>query len=410
MRKNSFHIPFVENFSIASLRDRFTDPLKSRNDYCNIFRPKTRSELILLSSIVCGIEFCYSAETAFVTPTLLTFGVPINSTTTIWCLSPCIGFFLSPIMGSLSDTCKSSFGRRRPFIVLLSLGIIIGLILVPNGDYISKLLSLSHSWAVFITIIGAVLLDFCCDACQSPSRAFLFEVTLPEDHAIGLSTFTIMAGFGGAVGYLIGAINWENVYFVQSILGANHERIVFMLCTLAFVICAILTITSFREIPLDLLIAQEYKNNNNSDYKRFENDEYEMSLCSTSNDEKTIQNEVKLSIAVTSPTATFSDYIHSIIKMPASLRILCVTNLFSWMSLVCYSLYFTDFVGESVFSGDPTSTNPEKLQLYQNGVRFGCLCMTFYSLSCSFYSYYFETFIKFFGKNFDFSFSVETNI
>lgn len=36
-----------------------------------------------------------------------------------------------------------------------------------------------------------------------------------------------------------------------------------------------------------------------------------------------------------------------------SLRILCLTNLFCWMSLVCYSLYFTDFVGEAVFGGDP---------------------------------------------------------
>lgn len=36
-----------------------------------------------------------------------------------------------------------------------------------------------------------------------------------------------------------------------------------------------------------------------------------------------------------------------------SLRILCITNLFCWMSLVCYSLYFTDFVGEAVFGGDP---------------------------------------------------------
>lgn len=39
--------------------------------------------------------------------------------------------------------------------------------------------------------------------------------------------------------------------------------------------------------------------------------------------------------------------------MPASMRILCLTNLFCWMSLVCYSLYFTDFVGEAVFGGDP---------------------------------------------------------
>lgn len=46
-------------------------------------------------------------------------------------------------------------------------------------------------------------------------------------------------------------------------------------------------------------------------------------------------------------------YLKSIVYMPASLAILCLTNLFCWMSHVCYSLYFTDFVGEAVFKGDP---------------------------------------------------------
>ena len=29
-----------------------------------------------------------------------------------------------------------------------------------------------------------------------------------EDHALGLSTFTIMAGLGGAMGYMMGGIDW----------------------------------------------------------------------------------------------------------------------------------------------------------------------------------------------------------
>ena len=49
--------------------------------------------------------------------------------------------------------------------------------------------------------------------------------------------------------------------------------------------------------------------------------------------------------------ATFTNYLWTIIYMPNSLRVLCLTNLFCWMSLVCYSLYFTDFVGEAVFKG-----------------------------------------------------------
>ncbi|CAL4188923.1 unnamed protein product, partial [Meganyctiphanes norvegica] len=66
----------------------------------------------------------------------------------------------------------------------------------------------SHSWGIFFTILGTMLLDFDADACQSPSRAYLLDVTLPEDHAVGLSTFTVMAGLGGGFGYALGAINW----------------------------------------------------------------------------------------------------------------------------------------------------------------------------------------------------------
>ena len=51
--------------------------------------------------------------------------------------------------------------------------------------------------------------------------------------------------------------------------------------------------------------------------------------------------------------ATLTQYLWSIIFMPNSMKVLCLTNLFCWMSLVCYSLYFTDFVGEAVFKGNP---------------------------------------------------------
>ncbi|CAF4244302.1 unnamed protein product, partial [Rotaria magnacalcarata] len=94
---------------------------------------KSKFDLIRLSSVVCGIEFCYAAETAFVSPILLQMGLPIVFMTWAWCLPPLIGFFLVPALGSLSDKCNTRFGRRRPFIFLYSIGILIGLSLVANG-------------------------------------------------------------------------------------------------------------------------------------------------------------------------------------------------------------------------------------------------------------------------------------
>jgi len=96
-------------------------------------RRQTTVRLILLSCAVCGIELCYAAETAFVSPIILRLGVPATYATLAWCLSPLFGLVLGPLLGSLSDRCPSPLGRRRPFILLLSGGIVAGLLLVPRG-------------------------------------------------------------------------------------------------------------------------------------------------------------------------------------------------------------------------------------------------------------------------------------
>ena len=106
----------------------------------------------------------------------------------------------------------------------------------------------SKFWGILLTIIGTVLLDFDADACQSPARAYLLDVTLPEDHARGLSTFTVMAGLGGGLGYILGAIDWDSTA-IGYIFG-GHVRAVFSLITVIFILSMIYTLTSFTEIPL----------------------------------------------------------------------------------------------------------------------------------------------------------------
>lgn len=338
-------------------------------------------------------------------PTLLKIGVQHQHMTLVWALSPIVGFFLTPLLGSLSDRCHHPMGRRRPFIILLSIGVLIGLLLVPNGEDIgyamgdfyslpnettslnqTKMLphrttavdsnqelsemltttSSSHTWGIFFTILGTVLLDFDADACQSPSRAYLLDVTLPEDHAKGLSTFTIMAGLGGAFGYSLGGINWDATRIGQALGG--HVRAVFTIITITFIFCVAATISSFREIPLAMLesfsnLSDEEKVANNSygtldqkeDGNAVDNEGY-----STLPGENVAETSFTASQLPKPPVIPQEDgvqslayYLKSIVFMPRSMKMVCLTNLFCWMAHVCYSLYFTDFVGEAVFNGDP---------------------------------------------------------
>lgn len=113
---------------------------------------------------------------------------------------------------------------------------------------------------------------------------------------------------------------------------------------------------------------------------------------------KSSPNYVEPPPVVQESSVSLSHYLISIVFMPISLRLVCLTNLFCWMAHVCYSLYFTDFVGEAVFGGDPIAPigNIQR-DLYEEGVRFGCWGMAMYSLSCACYSSIIEKLIKKFG-------------
>ncbi|XP_061168874.1 proton-associated sugar transporter A-like [Saccostrea echinata] len=470
--------------------------IKPEDNYSYLEKKKTRLELIRLSAVVCGIELCYAAETAFVSPILLKLGVPAPLMSLVWCLSPFFGIVCVPVLGSLSDNCRLKFGRRRPFIVLLATGIVIGLIIVPNGktfgihlgdqsevmiinetlannnnnildtlntttnptlhqyvkkvnetvnetfleeqDDISSHVYANHKTGIILTILGVVLLDFSCDAAQSPSRAYLLDVSIPEDHPKGLSTFTIMAGLGGCFGYIMGGINWDLKHTEESSL-EGHIFVVFTAVTIFFILCLVITLTSFKEVPLSHFeksveeIQKSKKVKGKSKYEKFTNEEDDDSI--EDGDENLKQSSTPVQYGSTddfpnkkSQTENFpcekdsnetiakkpssqssnlisllnevklKTYLVSIIRMPKSLFVLCVTNLFCWMSLVCYSLYFTDFVGQAVFRGDPKAPRLSHLhKLYNDGVRLGSFGMALYSLSCAFYSMFIEKLVEKFG-------------
>ena len=82
--------------------------------------------MVRISAAMMGLEICYAAMTAYVSPILLNIGLQHQQMTMVWSLSSIVGIFLTPLLGSLSDKCKHKMGRRRPFIILFSVGVIFG--------------------------------------------------------------------------------------------------------------------------------------------------------------------------------------------------------------------------------------------------------------------------------------------
>jgi len=96
-------------------------------------------------------------------------------------VGPALGFFLVPVIGRASDRCRSKFGRRRPFIFLLSILLVVSLIVIPYAEAICSWLfgrstELTSTLSVTTMIIGAILLDFSCQTCLTPCEALLSDL------------------------------------------------------------------------------------------------------------------------------------------------------------------------------------------------------------------------------------------
>ncbi|XP_014352753.2 solute carrier family 45 member 4-like [Latimeria chalumnae] len=77
----------------------------------------------------------------------------------------------------------------------------------------------------------------------------------------------------------------------------------------------------------------------------------------------------------------------SMFKMPGCLFCLCICHLSSWFSIFSASFFYTDFMGQIVYGGDPTAPqNSIKAVLYNSGVQMGCWGLMIFALATIIFS------------------------
>jgi Na+/melibiose symporter-like transporter len=176
-------------------------------------KPKTYSlcRLSMVTSIVCGLEFCASVALSYVPSMLLKAGLKEQEMTLIMGLGPFFGFFICPLIGKLSDNCSSKYGRRKPFIFVLSLTILFSLSMI----YYSQILMFSYNTSVLsvcLLVFACVLLDFSSQASFNPIESLLLDMCQGTDREHSCFTvYSFMNSLGGCLGYLITGISWNNV-------------------------------------------------------------------------------------------------------------------------------------------------------------------------------------------------------
>ncbi|NXL92417.1 S45A2 protein, partial [Alectura lathami] len=367
--------------------------------------PKKRAtgRLVMHSMAMFGREFCYAVEAAFVTPVLLSVGLPKNLYSLVWLISPILGFVLQPVVGSASDHCACSWGRRRPYILGLGIIMLIGMALYLNGnEMISAFINerdKHQTWAIVITMLGVVLFDFAADFIDGPIKAYLFDVCSHEDKENGLHYHALFTGLGGALGYLTGAVDWGKTILGYSL--PSEYQVIFLLSALVFLICLTVHLRSIPEVPL------RYKNEEAkfllevSEPYKYSSIEEIKNGCLSCNELNATTKPKKC--AVTSHTEaqsqmTLKSLLKTLLSMPSHYRYLCVSHLFGWMAFLSNMLFFTDFMGQVVYQGSPyASHNSTLYHTYRRGVEMGCWGLCINAISSSAYSYLQKVLLPYIG-------------
>ncbi|XP_046892969.1 solute carrier family 45 member 4 [Hypomesus transpacificus] len=203
---------------------------------------------VMHGAVMFGREFCYAMETALVTPVLLQIGLPEQYNSLTWFLSPILGLIFTPLIGSASDRCTLSWGRRRPFILVLCVGVLLGVALFLNGSLIGLAIGdvpNRQPIGIVLTVLGVVVLDFSADALEGPIRAYLLDLADTDEQDMALNIHAFSAGLGGAVGYMMGGLDWSNTLLGQAF--RSQEQVLFFFAAVIFIVSVALHMFSIKE-------------------------------------------------------------------------------------------------------------------------------------------------------------------
>jgi Na+/melibiose symporter-like transporter len=141
------------------------------------------------------------------------FGLGAFVTGLILTLDNIAGLFISPVVGLISDTTRSRFGRRKPWIIFTMPVMILAFILIPvfvmaiPADLNGQTAKLTPYLVPFILMLVVMLIAYA--VIRTPADVIMYDITPSKNRSMANAIANFIGAGFGVIGAIIGAMLFD---------------------------------------------------------------------------------------------------------------------------------------------------------------------------------------------------------
>ncbi|KAL2074923.1 hypothetical protein VTL71DRAFT_8703 [Oculimacula yallundae] len=310
--------------------------------------------MILLTISIGGLQLAWAVELSNGTPYLLALGLSKSFVAVVWIAGPLSGALVQPYVGMLSDNCRSSWGKRTPFMIgggLATIAALLALAWVREivGGVLGLFGASRESEGVKITIIvfavGLVyILDFSINTVQAGIRAFILDCCPSHQQETANSMASRVVGVGNIIGYVAGYVDLPKI---MPFFGDTQFKCLSVIASTCLFSMLALSISTVRERDPRLEPARP-------------------------------KGKGGL-------IAFFTTVFKSIKRLPPLTRQVCEVQFFAWIGFFPQLFYSSSYVGDIYVQpyllANPNMTPAEVDALYEKATRVGTFALLVYAIT-----------------------------
>jgi len=284
-----------------------------------------------------GIQMGFALQNANASRILQIFGADVHQLSWFWLIAPLMGLIVQPIIGHYSDNTWTRFGRRKPFFLLGAVMASVGMILIPQADFMIAILP-----ALWVGAGMLMIMDASFNIAMEPFRALVADNLSDEQTTQGFSIQTALIGIGAVIGSWLPWMlaNWFGMAKTSE-EGTVPENLLW-----SFIIGAIVLVGS---ILITIFTTKEYTPE--------ELEQFEKNKPTT--DENISQKQ---------PKAKLTDIFRDFANMPETMRQLSWVQFFSWFALFGMWVFAVPAIAQHIYGLPASDSSSETYQEAGNWV------------------------------------------